>query len=316
MSRILFARGSRGRIIQRIQTVLQRDGYYTGRADGFFGGGTERAVHRLQMEKQREATGKVDVATWEGLMGVEIPRLQERCLQLTAALEGHGFGRVQGNWDGAWLTWGIIGFTLKHGQISKIVLEVYESDAAVVREAFGSLTEELLRAMRAPQSEQESWANRISIPPKRFQVLEPWRSAFSRFGDHPAVEVAQIRQAIDRYFTPSLETATEYGLKTELGAELCFDIRVQNGGIGARARAAIQAAVDREPPENERSLRVIIASAVASNAKSQFRGDVLSRKIAIASGAGPVHGEFFQLENWGLGEYPWQQEGLSLLRAS
>jgi hypothetical protein len=33
---------------------------------------------------------------------------------------------VAGNFDNAWLTWGIIGFTLKHGEIQKIIKEVRE----------------------------------------------------------------------------------------------------------------------------------------------------------------------------------------------
>lgn len=44
-------------------------------------------------------------------MDADIPAALDRSLQVTAAFEGHGFGMLQGNWDGAWLTWGIIGFT-------------------------------------------------------------------------------------------------------------------------------------------------------------------------------------------------------------
>ena len=38
-------------------------------------------------------------------------------------MEGHGFTMVAGDFDGAGLTWGIIGFTLKHGEIQRIVQE-------------------------------------------------------------------------------------------------------------------------------------------------------------------------------------------------
>jgi hypothetical protein len=58
--------------------------------------------------------------------------------------------------------------------------------------------------------------------------------------------------------------------------------------------------VTATPPADERALRVIIANAVADNAKSDFREDVRKRKLAIATGQGMVHGANYVLENWGL----------------
>jgi len=142
MARTLFSRGFRGAIVNKIQKALRQEGYYTGTLDGLYGGGTERAVSLYQMEQTLEATGKVDDVTWQSLMRMDIPPIQERCLQLTAAFEGHGFGMIQGNWDGAWLTRGMIGFTLKHGELSRIVVEVFAAHPEVVRGTLGVLTEE------------------------------------------------------------------------------------------------------------------------------------------------------------------------------
>lgn len=308
MPRILFARGSRGGIITKIQHSLSQAGYYTGRLDGLYGGGTERAIALYQTEQDLPATGKVDDGTWQSLMRADIPSVQERCLQLTAAFEGHGFGMIQGNWDKAWLTWGIIGFTLRHGELSRIVLEVFENNPGAVREAFGNLTDELIRVMRAPGPEQEAWANRVSEGPKMYKVAEPWRSAFARFGEQELVQAVQIRRAHEAYFGPAQETARQYRLNTEQGAALCFDIQVQNGGIGRDARAAIEAGREARPPQDERALRILIANAVADHARLEFREDVRSRKLTIATGAGQVHGERFELETWGVGEYPWAQD--------
>lgn len=305
MPRILFARGSRGGIIVRIQQNLNQEGYYTGRLDGLYGGGTERAVKLYQTEHDLEATGQVDDVTWQPLMMTEIPSVFERSLQLTAAFEGHGFGMIQGNWDNAWLTWGIIGFTLKHGEVSRIVLEVFETNPEIVRKAFVDLTEELIRVMRAPRAEQEAWANRISQGSKRFTVAEPWRSAFARFGEAEMVQAIQLRHADERYFAPALVTARQYDLTTELGVSLCFDIQVQNGGIGPDARSAIETALQVGPPQDEGALRILIANAVADHARPEFQEDVRSRKLTIATGTGQVHAERFELTSWGLGEYPW-----------
>lgn len=154
---------------------------------------------------------------------------------------------------------------------------------------------------------QEAWANRISEGPKKFKVAEPWRSAFARFGEQEGVQAVQIRHAYEGYLKPALETARRYRLDTELGIALCFDVQVQNGGIGPEAGAAIDDARAARPPQNERAYRVLIANAVADFAKPGFREDVRSRKLTIATGAGQVHGEPFELESWGLGEYPWGQ---------
>ncbi|MBI3781043.1 MAG: peptidoglycan-binding protein [candidate division NC10 bacterium] len=307
MPRTLFARGCRGGIVKKIQQSLSQEGYYAGTLDGLYGGGTERAVSLYQMERTLEPTGKVDDVTWQSLMRMDIPPVQERCLQLTAALEGHGFGMIQGNWDGAWLTWGMIGFTLKHGELSRIVLEIFESNPGAVREAFGNLTDELIRIMRATRAEQQAWANRISEGPKRFKVIEPWRLAFARLGEQEGVQAVQIRHAYKGYLNPALETARRYRLNTEQALALCFDIQVQNGGIGPDARAAVRAALQARPPQDERALRILIANAVADLARPEFREDVRSRKLTIATGNGQVHGEQFELESWGLGEYPWGQ---------
>jgi len=307
MSRVLFAKRAQGAIIKRIQQKLSQEGYYSLGLDGDYWVGTESAVRQFQADKGLVATGKVDDVTWEKLMGEAIPGVQDRCLQLTAAFEGHGFGKICGNWDGAWLTWGIVGFTLKHGELSRIVLEVFENDPEAVKEAFGNLTDELIRMMHAPGSEEEAWGNMISEGPKRYDVKEPWKSAFARFGENEIVQRIQIRHAHEDYFAPAQRTAQHYQLTTEQGIALCFDIHVQNGSVGPNAQAAIQAALEARPPEDERALRIIIANAVADNAKPDSREDVRSRKLTIAEGKGEVHGVTFDLESWGLGDYPYEQ---------
>lgn len=301
MPRLLFARGCRGAIVKKIQQGLGQEGYYTGTLDGLYGDGTETAVARYQAENGLDATGKVDDVTWQRLMRVDIPSVQERCLQLTAAFEGHGFGIIQGNWDDAWLTWGIIGFTLLLGELSRIALEVFEKDPEAVRRSFGDLADELIRVMESPRADQEAWANSISEGPKKFRVAEPWRSAFARFGEEETVQAVQIQHAQEDYFIPAQQTVHEYGLTTERGVALCFDIQVQNGGIKPEAQATIEAARQGQPPPDESALRILIANAVADQAKPAFREDVRSRKLTIATGSGQVHGETFEAGSWGLG---------------
>jgi len=288
----------------QLQCRLHDVGSYAGLIDGRFGPLTEAAVRAYQVEHGFAPTGTVDESTWRSVTDLPIPALRERCLQLTAALEGNEFGLVRGNWDGAGLTWGIIGFTLKHAELSLIVMEVFANQPEVLRSCFGDRTEELIARLQAPKREQEAWANSISMPPDKVKVAEPWRSAFKRFGEHEAVQAIQTRRAYEEYLEPARRTATKYGLATELGLALCFDIHVQNGGVDPVDALVIDVALKAHPPADERALRTIIANAVADNVRDDFREDVRARKLAIATGAGAVHGEAFTLRHWGLEELP------------
>ena len=126
--RLLFSRGCRGGIVQSMQERLVIRDCYAGAVDGIYGAGTARGVSEFQRLSRRPITGDVDDVTWKALMSIHVPTVFERVLQLTSALENHGFGVIRGNWDGAWLTWGILGFTLKSGEIARILLEAEAAD--------------------------------------------------------------------------------------------------------------------------------------------------------------------------------------------
>lgn len=305
MARLVFARGANGAIIRKIQQNLNRLGFDTRGIDGIYGRGTQEAIALYQEEMGLAATGEVDEITWEVLMKSDIPLLHERCLQLTAAFQGHDFTLVQGNWNGDWLTWGIVGFTLKQGTINQIILTAFERYPEIVRESFGVKTEELIQVMRSAKPQQEMWANSISLGTKKMRVAEPWRSAFARFGDIPEVQEIQIKLADEYYFRQARHMAKEYGLKTELGLALCFDIQVQNGGVNEDARIAIEEDLAECPPRDERELRLIIARAVIEKSSRRFREDVRARKMTIANGWGTVHGGQYRLRNWGIDAYIW-----------
>ncbi len=302
MPRCVFARGARGWLIRKLQARLRP--FYAGVLDGLFGPKTEAGVRGYQEAHALPATGQVDGATWEAVMGTPIPALFDRCLQLIAAFEGHGFSTLRGNWDGAWLTWGIIGFTLKSGSLRRIVLEAFQEDPTLVQAAFGERTEELLQWLQAPRAEQEAWANRISLGASKIQVAEPWRSAFAAFGEQEPVQALQRREAYEGYFRPALKTARRYGLKTELGIALCFNIQVQHGGIPPQAKAKLAKAMKAGPVEDEQGLRLLLAQAVAEEATPRVQADVLARTRCLATGTGVVHNERFDLTAWGLADLP------------
>ncbi|MDA2937080.1 peptidoglycan-binding protein [Acidobacteria bacterium AH-259-A15] len=304
MSRVLFARGARGEIIKEIQRSLQETGFDPRGIDGIYGKGTEKAVTEFQQEISVEQTGKLDETTWSRLTDSSVPSLRDRCLQLTATFEGHDFSLAQGNWDGAGITWGIIGFTLIHGGIRKIVSTIHQEAPDLLGETFEDTTDELLEVVRANRSDQLAWADRVSLGKSKVRLAEPWRSRFRRFGQLKEVQALQIRLADEDYFQPALQTAKRFNLKTELGISLAFDIHVQNGGVKTRARQQIEKDLDEHQISGEKELRVVISNAVADHSKKAFREDVRSRKLTIATGVGRVHGSLFLLPNWGLDDLP------------
>jgi hypothetical protein len=233
----------------------------------------------------------------------------ERSLQLTAAFEGHGFGLAVGNFDGALLTWGIIGFTIASGELQEIVLEVNQSHPELVQRAFGANAGELLQLMTAPRDFQKQWADEHTLANRA--LAEPWRSLFAAFGAFPEVQQQQIKHAQKDYMTPAMKTATSLGLNSELGLALCFDIHVQNGGIKHTAMDQIQK--QSMPGMAESDPRVIVANAVADWAHPAWSDDVRRRKLTIATGQGSIHGYTYVLENWGLNA---QQQAVQVLQMS
>lgn len=305
MARVLFAKGAIGEIVKKIQRRLTALSFDTKSIDGFYGNDTRDAVLAFQVASDLDPTGEIYVTTWEKLMGTPVPDLRDRSLQLTANFEGHNFTLAQGNWDGAWLTWGVIGFTFRGGEVSKIILGIFNRKPELVRQAFGEDTDDLIEIMTAPKTRQLAWANSISLGTTKVRVAEPWRSGFQRFGEIEEVQALQIELADRDYFQPALQTAKEFGLNSELGIALSFDIHVQNGGISQSARTEIEDDLGNHPVTSEQELRVIISNAIADNSGSSSREDVRSRKLTIATGSGSVHGATYVLRNWGLDESPF-----------
>ena len=296
--RTLFAAGAIGDVVKRIQTALIGHGCSLAKADRVFGADTLAAVKQFQSANALSPTGVVDTATWQGLMQQPVPEVGDRCLQLTAAFEGHGFELAVGNFDGALLTWGIIGFTMTSGEIPAIIKAVNTSHPDLVKSCFGDSTAELLQVMSASREAQKQWADAHTV--RGGALAEPWKSMFANFGSHGEVQAEQVRRVRQDYLTPAIGTARKLGFTSELGLALCFDIHVQNGGV----KAAVLKALLQNSGQPEPQRRQAVANAVADSARAAWREDVRRRKLAVATGNGIVHGHHYTLVNWGLsGEF-------------
>jgi hypothetical protein len=302
MTRLLFGPGARGESIRTLQQKLNAAGFNTNGVDADYGNGTVKAVQAFQQHHALPVTGNVDDATWSAITGTPIPSLRERALGLTSTFEGHGYTLAEANFDGAGVTWGIIGFTLKGGELSKIVLDAYAQDPQLIRDCFGASTDEFLQVLKEPWAQQEAWANSVSSGSSKLTLAEPFKSGFAKLGATPLGQQLQQAHVDADYYHPALATAKAYGLTTELGIALCFDIHVQDGGISSSAGQIVRAQM--HPGIAQRDVRIAIANAIADHALPAWREDVRTRKLTVATGDGVVHGVHYQLKNWGLDELP------------
>lgn len=294
-------------IAKRIQMSLLGQGYIVGPADKFvdgdFGRKTEAALRGLQAARGLAQTGAVDDPTWQGLTADPIPTLFERCLGLTADFEGHGFGLAKGNFDGAGLTWGIIGFTLSSGEIQELLSQAEQTATGTLERVMGDLADEWLEISSKPRSAQLDWADALSIGPGKQGLPPEWKDAFAKLGEEPIVKRLQLDKAYQDYFVPAATTARRVKLSSELGMSLCFDLHVQNGASRVKAVAEIEAG---PPSATELAQREALANLTADKSAASWREDVRSRKLAIARGKGTVHGRAYTLASWGLAEVPAQ----------
>ncbi len=313
MGRKLFGIGSHGGIVGDIQRGLVSAGADPGRVDEVYGPGTASAVKQVQAKNQVPNTGEVDQATWAAFMQRPLPTLFERSLELTAAFEGHSYTLAVGNFDGAGLTWGVIGFTVKSGNIPAILSQANDLHANIIEQAFAENAASITKMISSTHEQQMKWAESISI---KGRLSASWGQQFQTLGEFPEVRKIQRQVALTDYYAPCLKTAQALKLNSELGVALCFDIQVQDGSINSAARALVQKQVEANPEMPESDLRTVIANAVADTALPDFREDVRSRKMTIATGRGSVHGASYDLSNWGLGELPVEDESLTLTVAA
>ncbi len=314
MDRVLFQRVARGyrsvrgEVVRRVQLKLKTAGSDPGDTDGIFGKDTESALKHFQQNIDLQPSGKVTIDTWSKLMDDQPPSIFSRCLQLTGDFEGHGFQKIAGNFDDAGLTWGIIGFTLRHGEIQKILDEVQQQYPALLDESFGSLKSKLIQTFKKSRREQIDWANSISIGVKKYRVEQPWEDAFEMLGSFSEVQEIQL-QRVNKYWQIAVRDSERFQLETEMGIALCFDIAVQNGGIDhSHEEQRIRRWMNVNPAPTDRDKRVLIADVVAENSRPKYVEDVRERKRAIATGEGEVHRSKYALRDWGIGEFVWKED--------
>lgn len=307
MARNLFALADRGsispsgRLIADIQKALNDQKVVSPiTVDGLFGGQTVGALKTYQQAKSQPVTGIVTDDTWLGLMGTAAPPIFDRCLQVAASFEGTHFTQVVGNFDGAGVTWGIVGFTLIGGELGHVLDAIEANAPGTLATVFSHDAEDIKHIMHGSKPEQLAWADSVSRGPTKYAVADPWKTYFADLGALPVAQQAQVDRARDIYWAIAQRDAAALKLTDELDMLLLFDTAVQNGGMQAKGRLqAALAAIGAAGASTAADKRKIIADVVAKTAAAEWEKDVLDRKMAIATGAGTVHDGHYDLGNWG-----------------
>jgi lysozyme family protein len=301
-SRAPGATAPAGTIITDIQAALNAVGPGHISVDGLYGGQTVQAISTFQQSRQLQASGNVSDATWTALMRSSEPAIFERCLQVTASFEGTGFTLVVGNFDGAGITWGIVGFTLGGGELGTVLSTINQRHPDLFIKAFGHDADQILHVSGTGTSatEKTAWADSISRGASKYNVAEPWKTYFHDLGSYREVQKIQVDRASNVYWKLATRDVGDLGLGEELDYLLMYDIAVQNGGMRSKNRLKkAQDAFTQQKPKSAGAKREIIAQVVADTIGSKYRKDVLDRKMAIATGKGIVHGGSYALTSWG-----------------
>lgn len=307
-----YRRGASGPEVVRIQQQLQESRFYSGPLDGLYGGGTESAVRNFQQHRGLNVDGVVGSTTWKELFDeTEVPPpeiarrpLEYRCLALTGTFETGTpvpdcFAGISGDFDGQGLSLGALQWNLGQGSLQPLIRSMVRSHPGLLESVFQDHFPELKLVFSATAEDQLAWVRSIQNP-IRNTVNEPWRGLLKTLGRQQEFQEVQVREA-EVLYRQALDLCHNYGLWSERGVALMFDIKVQNGSISELVRAQIQRQIQRLPSTlseaaREQAMLEIIANRRSEASKPRWVEDVRRRKLTIAQGAGEVHGSHFNLE--------------------
>ena len=305
---MVMRRGASGDTVKEIQTRLHELGLYKGPIDGVFGGGTESAIKLFQRNSGLGQDGVVGDGTWKKLFPTQAPPVSEmlsqpialRCLALTSSFETGDmppecFCGITGDFDGQGISFGALQWNLGQGTLQPLLQEVFEQHPHVCRDIFHEHFDVVTALKDSTREEQVAFGRSIQNI-RNFRVNEPWRGMMKQLGRTSEFQRVQADHA-GKIHARAMTMCKEYGLTTERGAALMFDICVQNGSISPVVKAQIMADISVLPDKADQVARMrIIANRRAAASKAQFVNDVRIRKLTIAEGEGIVHGISYNLE--------------------
>lgn len=306
----VYKNGSTGDDVARIQKALKDAGFYQGEPDGVFGSQTETALKNFQTASGLGADGIVGPATWGKLFPSSVSAAKEvsggldsRCLALTGSFETgkfspECFATMTGNFDGQGMSFGALQWNFGQGTLQTLLKEMFANHQDIASGIFGENLGKLQQAISGGKEAALSFAASIQDQAKH-TITDPWRQMFRALGLTPEFQAIEVRGAAT-YYQKGIRLCQDYGLWSQRGRALMFDICVQNGSIGDSVKALIMADFGKlpqsaSPEETELAKMRIVANRRAEAANPKFVEDVRRRKLCIAEGKGVVHGITYDL---------------------
>ncbi len=310
---MLLQIGATGGDVGTLETRLHQLGLYAGPADNIFGGGVQSAVKAFQKANGLGADGIVGPQTWSALFPDttspgDLPLLQ-RCLALTGAFETSAgipdcFAGLTGDFDGQGISFGVVQWNIGQGTLQPLLSEMVTQNGTLMANLFNDRLDGLQSMLAEPLSAQLAWARSIQDAATH-SIFEPWQGSFKAMGRTPECQAIQAGHAAAMH-QAAAALCVRFAVTSERAMALMFDIRVQNGSIGAATEAQIRADFAAIPPGAPADVEVArlrsVANRRAEAASAQFVEDVRVRKLTIANGTGVVHGISYDLERqFGIG---------------
>jgi hypothetical protein len=275
-----FKIGSRGFLIQRLQRAVDI------KADGIFGPQTAAAINNTE-------AGPAEYSA----AGLGWPDDFERAMNLVSCFEGTSFGDCNlHDIDGAGLTFGIAGFTTKHGEVQELLAR-HIARAPAALDILPAALQNALLALLSRRAAAGQWRDAFYGP--KGSVLPAWRSALAAWGEMPSMQTLQLQLARERFWEPAVVVAQSLGFSSLQAYTFFLDVAVQNGGWRKSHLVMAKRMIDWFSEDESKALAVA-ARAVAACAREEWRNDVLARKMAIATARGVVHGREYDLRKFGM----------------
>ena len=313
----VYKNGSTGEDVTRIQKALKDAGFYQGEPDGVFGLPTETALKNFQTKSGLGADGIVGPATWGKLFPSPVSAAKEvsggldsRCLALTGSFETGRFApdcfaTMAGNFDGQGISFGALQWNFGQGTLQPLLKEMFANHQDIASIIFAENLGRVQQAINGGKEAALSFAASIQNQTKH-TIADPWKQMFRDLGLTPEFQAIEVKGAA-AYYQRGVRLCQDYGLWSERGRALMFDICVQNGSIADSVKALILADFGKlpqsaSPEETELAKMQIVANRRAEAANPKFIEDVRRRKLCIAEGKGVVHGISYDLAaQFGLG---------------
>jgi len=302
-----------GHLVRRMQLALRSGGFDTQGIDMIFGDDSEKALLAWRASTGRPAIDAILTRQdWAALIGPPEPDLFDLCAQTTAAFEGHGFGKIVGDFDGAVMTWGYHGYTLKFGHLQVVLKRIEEAGPETLNAVFGNERANGLRTMLAMGSidDQTTWA-RNNVLKADGTIDDEWHRLFDDLGEQEVTRTAQLAHSRAAFWNgKAVPQAAKMGLTEPLSVGMLFDAAIQQGGASTATVKAVNDARAQNPAITEMSLREVLAKGLRDQlSDSKWADDVFARRKVFISGRGKVHGANYDLGYWGFFASSDENEG-------